>query len=66
MKLTRTRRFRKYRWLVEFKKEDCWIGVFWKKDWGGNGGMYRYPHVWICLVPMFPIHVWWIEVRGRA
>ena len=39
---------------IEFKKEDLWVGVFYKKphrywdDW----------HVWICLLPCFPIHIW--------
>ncbi len=35
-----------WRLRLEFKPQDCWIGVFWKRD-----------NVWICLVPMLPIHV---------
>jgi hypothetical protein len=43
---------------VEFKRQDCWIGIFWKRYRYLDGG----PHgcdIWICLVPMFPLHVWW-------
>lgn len=59
---------------VEFKAEDCWVGVFWRR------GPVRWPRVskmtslrlpgsvlerridlWICLLPMFPIHLWWTE-----
>lgn len=39
-------------WRLEFKPADLWIGVFPKK----NGPMLD---VWICLVPMFPIHIRW-------
>lgn len=37
---------------IEFKPQDLWVGVFWKK----NGPLLD---VWICLVPMLPIHVRW-------
>lgn len=30
---------------LEFKPQDCWIGAFWKPG-----------HVWVCLLPMLPIH----------
>jgi len=32
---------------IEFKKEDCWVGIFWRQD-----------HLWICLLPMLPLHIW--------
>lgn len=38
---------------VERKPQDCWVGVFWKRD---------YPwslDVWVCLVPMLPLHLGW-------
>lgn len=43
------------RWFVriEWKPQDCWLGVFWKRD---------YPwalDVWICLLPMLPLHFGW-------
>jgi len=30
-----------------FKLEDLWFGVFWKPG-----------HVWICIIPCFPIHIY--------
>jgi hypothetical protein len=38
---------------LEFKPADLWIGAYW--TWVG----WRYPvlHVWICLVPMLPLHL---------
>lgn len=36
------------RW--EWKPQDCWIGVFWRTSQGWRD-------VWICLLPMLPIHI---------
>lgn len=45
---------------IEFKKQDCWIGAFWRFD---NQTMPGHPRLvgdaWVCLLPMFPLHVWW-------
>lgn len=51
-------------WIaLEFKPEDCWIGVFWQRR------PTRYVaaaiekecvedlHVWLCLLPCLPIHL---------
>jgi hypothetical protein len=35
---------------LEFKLEDFWIGVFWKRSQVAT-------HVWICLLPCLPIHL---------
>jgi hypothetical protein len=35
---------------IEFKLQDMWIGVYWQKK-------YACLHIWICLVPCFPIHI---------
>jgi hypothetical protein len=35
---------------LEFKLADCWIGAFWKRDQSTL-------HIWICVVPCFPLHV---------
>ena len=35
---------------LEFKPQDCWIGLYWKSN-------ILYCHVWICLLPMLPVHV---------
>lgn len=44
------------RWFVrvEWKPQDCWVGVYWDQDdW--------HLDVWVCLLPMVPIHVGWRE-----
>lgn len=48
----------------EFKREDCWVGVFWRRErWWREYRDYLMPpgewatHIWICLVPMFPLHI---------
>lgn len=43
---------------LEFKAVDCWIGAFWKRHRFPSGA--RETHLWICLLPMFPLHFhWW-------
>lgn len=49
---------------VEFKPEDFWIGAFWKITrvrHASAGEVYfvRRVDLWICLVPMLPIHFHW-------
>lgn len=51
---------------LEWKPQDLWIGAFWDKkpivylgrrddgEWVASE-----QHVWICLLPMLPIHIWW-------
>lgn len=38
---------------LEFVPADCWIGIFWRrsKDW-----YTPTLHVWVCLIPCFPLH----------
>ena len=43
------------RWFVkvEWKPQDAWIGVFWKRT---------YPwrlDAWVCVLPMLPLHFGW-------
>lgn len=48
-------KFRFVGWHVqpEFKIQDLWVGVYWKRS--GNS-----VDLWVCLVPCLPIHVsWW-------
>ena len=41
----------------EFKPQDLWVGAFWKSRAYAGG---RSTDVWLCLLPMFPLHVsWW-------
>lgn len=53
--LTRTIQLapRLFLWL-EFKPQDCWVGVYWARD---VAPMATIVDVWICLVPMLPIHI---------
>lgn len=50
---------------VEWKLEDCWVGVFWKRSPPERTllllGLPSLPRVdvWICLLPCLPLHVWW-------
>lgn len=37
---------------LEFKPQDLWIGAFWQRSFGIQ-------HLWICLIPMLPIHLQW-------
>lgn len=43
---------------LEFKLEDFWVGVFWRRrrGWEECMGGDRLD-VWICLVPCLPIHI---------
>lgn len=45
------------RWFfrLEWKVQDCWLGVFWKRETAAFGGL----DVWVCLLPMVPIHFGW-------
>lgn len=54
---------------LEFKREDMWIGLFWRRtrelvpDYHPTGAapMFReVTHtldVWVCLIPCFPLHI---------
>lgn len=37
---------------IEWKPEDCWVGVFWRKPRFGHS-----VDIWICIIPMLPIHI---------
>ena len=51
------------RWGValEWKPQDLWIGAFVRLG-DFDDGRHRDIEVWVCLLPMLPIHVWW---QGR-
>lgn len=44
---------------LEFKLEDFWIGVFWKRKprWEELRYVGKDLHIWICIIPCFPIHI---------
>lgn len=49
-------RFPVKRWFcrIEWKPQDLWVGVFWKRQTGYRG--LPSLDVWVCLLPMLPIH----------
>ena len=49
---------------LEFKPQDCWIGVFWRTTPKANW-MQRID-VWICVVPMLPMHISWLRRMAEA
>jgi hypothetical protein len=62
---------------LEFQPRDCWIGVFWKRSEAGRESLtpgrvvssvrvVMQTDVWICLVPMLPLHIQWWHVETRV
>ena len=66
---------------LELKWQDLWIGIFHKQELKIEiGGMIMYfpmqyeviktmeQHIWICLIPCLPIHIWWeiSKSEGRS
>ncbi len=47
---------RKWRAKPEFKPQDLWIGIFWKRG-SERGFDSENIDIWICLIPMVPIHL---------
>jgi hypothetical protein len=48
-------------WLtLECNPADCWVGVYWERKrthyCAGEGIVTAELHVWVCLVPCFPLH----------
>ena len=44
---------RKMKVSIEFVKEDLWVGVYWRYD----HAYYNMRHIYICIIPCFPIHI---------
>lgn len=40
-----------------WKLQDVWVGVYWEKHLTGWTTVTW--HVWICLLPCVPLHLWW-------
>jgi hypothetical protein len=62
---------------LEWKPQDCWIGVFWKRSEAGREPLTRgrivssvrvvmQTDVWVCLLPMLPLHIQWWSVETRV
>jgi hypothetical protein len=49
------------RWTLRLERKiaDLWVGVFWSRgSWSNPGhGDGRTLDIWICLLPVFPIHL---------
>lgn len=65
--MAKRRELHYFRVRPEFKRADCWVGAFWRTEHEPNGG-YRNIDVWVCLLPMLPIHfdVGWFDYRAEA
>jgi hypothetical protein len=50
---------------LEFKREDLWIGAYWKtRAWiRGHDLVGNVVDLWICLIPCLPVHVSWVKGR---
>jgi len=50
---------------LEFKLQDCWIGVYTRKTslfpWNYRRRWQR--DIWIGILPMLPIHIWWTRTE---
>ena len=50
---------------LEWKPQDCWIGVYTRKidlfPWNYRRRWQR--DIWICILPMLPIHLWWTRTE---
>lgn len=42
---------------IEFKLEDCWIGIHWKWNKEPSNISKSELDIWICLIPCFPLHI---------
>jgi hypothetical protein len=48
----------RWRAALELEPHDLWIGIHWRpRSWGRLD-------VWICLLPMLPLHLWWVGPPG--
>jgi len=52
-------------WRFEWKPQDFWVGLYTevRRD---EEKAYIERHVWICLLPMVPLHLWWRRLRPFA
>ena len=47
-----------FRVALEWKPQDLWIGAYWHSVRMPNDAD-TWHHVWICVLPMLPIHFSW-------
>jgi len=49
---------------VEVEVRDLWIGLYWTTELEASGACRRI-HLYICLVPMLPIHLIYVQQLWR-
>lgn len=57
-----TRRTRRVTFALLFEPRDVWIGVYWNRKWVG---VHRMIEFYVCIVPLFPIHLTVIRKRPK-
>lgn len=49
---------------LKFEPRDIWIGVYWDRPMVSILSSARPKvHLYICLIPMWPLHIWWERRR---
>lgn len=51
---------------VEFKPRDLWVGVYWAKRYSMLDEPQRKYDLWLCVVPMLPMHLRWSWLMDPA
>jgi len=54
---------------LELKWNDLWVGAYWKnKELSFRPGRWtifkKERHIWICIFPCLPIHIWY-EIKKK-
>jgi len=54
---------RRIDWEILWEPRDLWIGVFWDKrlECRASGDYEWFGHVYVCLIPCLPWHLWWFK-----
>ena len=47
---------------LKFVPQDIWVGVYWKRDVFYEDAAWD---VYVCLVPMLPIHFSWVHCNSQ-
>lgn len=43
---------------IVFEPRDMWVGLYWTNEPLNGWDKWKF-HVYICVVPMFPLHIMW-------